>query len=56
MRVLTLVFALVALASFIAYHVLNNISGKSAATAAHVAWFWVTPLGFVAAALSSAFE
>lgn len=56
MHIATIVFAVLALVSFIAYHVLKNIDGRPAALVVHIAWFWTMPLAFIAAVFSCAFE
>lgn len=55
MHIATLVFSLLALMSFIAYHVSDKMTGPVSAKVASVSWYWVMPLSFVAAAFSAAF-
>jgi len=54
-NIATIVFSLLALMSFIAYQIGNRLPGKTANNVTDIAWHWVMPLAFIAAAFSSAF-
>ena len=56
MQIATIVFALLALTSFVAYQISVKLTGAAASKVAYISWDWAMPISFIAAACSSAFS